>query len=187
MQAVEIILVAFALSVDAFAVSLAAAASGRMSGPRSTFRLSFHFGLFQFLMPVIGWAAGSTLAPLIAAFDHWVAFVLLTAVGLRMLRAARHPAGEPRSDDPSRGLALITLSTAVSIDALAVGLSLAMLRISIWTPGVVIGVVAAAMSWLGILLGGKLHARFGRIAEFVGGVILIAIAVRIVIVHLTGS
>jgi putative Mn2+ efflux pump MntP len=187
MQVVEIILVAIALSVDAFAVSLAAAASGRMNGPRSTFRLSFHFGLFQFLMPVIGWAAGSTLAPLIAAFDHWVAFALLTAVGLRMLHAARNPKGESRGDDPSRGMTLVTLSAAVSIDALAVGLSLAMLQIDIWTPGVVIGLVASGMSWLGIHLGGKLHARLGRIAECVGGVILIAIAVRIVVVHMTGS
>jgi len=187
MQAVEIILVAFALSVDAFAVSLAAAAGGRMNGPRSTFRLSFHFGLFQFLMPVIGWAAGTTFAPLIGAFDHWVAFVLLSVVGLRMLHAARKPAEHRRGDDPSRGMNLVALSAAVSVDALAVGLSLAMLQVDIWTPGVVIGLVAAGMSWLGIHLGGKLHARLGRIAECIGGVILIAIAVRIVFVHMTGS
>ena len=187
MQAVEIILVALALSVDAFAVSLAAAASGRMNGSKSAFRLSFHFGLFQFLMPVIGWAAGATLAPLIASFDHWVAFVLLTVVGLHMLRSAQNPRGMRRRDDPSRGLALLTLSTAVSIDALAVGLSLAMLRIEIWGPSVVIGLVAAAMSWIGVSLGSKLHARLGRIAECVGGVILIAIAVRIVVIHTTGS
>jgi putative Mn2+ efflux pump MntP len=181
---IEIILIAFALSVDAFAVSMAVSAAGRVYGPRSAFRLAFHFGLFQFLMPVIGWAAGATLERLIASVDHWVAFVLLVAVGVRMLRAASRPKASTDHHDPSRGLLLLTLSTAVSVDALAVGLSLGMLRISIWTPGVIIGVVTASMSLLGILLGAKLHARFGRIAEFVGGLVLILIAIKIVVSHL---
>lgn len=187
MQTVEIILIAFALSVDAFAVSVVAAASGRVTSSGSAFRLCFHFGLFQFLMPVAGWAAGSRLEPLIASFDHWVAFGLLTVVGLRMLRSARDPRAPWGGGDPSRGLTLLTLSVAVSIDALAVGLSLAMLRSDIWSPSVVTGLVTGAMSWVGILLGSKLHARLGRIAELVGGVILILIAARIVIAHLTAS
>ena len=187
MENLEIILIAFALSVDAFAVSMAVSAAGRVYDPRSVFRLAFHFGLFQFLMPVIGWAAGATLERLIASVDHWVAFVLLMAVGLRMLHAAVNPKATVGQDDPSRGLLLVTLSTAVSVDALAVGLSLGMLRISIWTPGVIIGVVTASMSLVGILIGARLHARFGRFAELIGGLVLISIAIRIVVTHLDAA
>jgi putative Mn2+ efflux pump MntP len=189
MPFLELALVALALSVDAFAVALAAAATGRVGGSRGVFRLSFHFGLFQFLMPVLGWAAGSALSGAIASVDHWLAFALLGVVGVRMLRSARRFEGLPRggAEDPSRGMSLLALSTAVSIDALAVGLGLGMMRIRIWTPGVVIGLVASAMSLLGILLGSRLHERYGRIAEAVGGVILIAIAVRIVYTHLTAQ
>jgi len=187
MHTLDLVLIAFALSVDAFAVSLVAAATGRMGGARRAFRLSFHFGLFQFLMPILGWAAGAAVSRAIADFDHWVAFLLLTVVGVRMLRSSRRSGEVPGTEDPSRGFSLLALSTAVSIDALAVGLGLGMMRIDIWTPSVVIGIVAAAMSLAGIILGNRLHSRYGRIAEFVGGVILILIAVRIVVTHLAAS
>jgi len=187
LDTLDLVLIAFALSVDAFAVSLAAAATGSMRGARRAFRLSFHFGLFQFLMPVLGWAAGTAVRDAIADFDHWVAFVLLTVVGVRMFRSSRRPGEAPGAEDPSRGFPLLALSTAVSIDALAVGLGLGMMRIDIWMPSVVIGIVAAAMSLVGIILGNRLHSRYGRIAEFVGGVILILIAVRIVVTHLAAS
>lgn len=182
MSSIEIALIALALSIDAFAVSLAAASSGRVLGPRAVFRLSFHFGLFQFLMPVIGWTAGASLEPLIAPFDHWVAFCLLVIVAWRMLHP---PRGEDafRATDPSRGLLLLTLAIATSIDALAVGLSLALLHTAVWAPSVLIGIVAASMSLLGIFLGGRLQAYFGRRAEILGGLILIFIALRIVATH----
>lgn len=185
MRIVEIVFIALALSIDAFAVSVAAAATGRINGRRAAFRLSFHFGLFQFLMPVLGWAAGTTLEPVVRSFDHWVAFGLLTAVGVRMLRS--DPGGGDRAPgrDPSRGLALVALSTAVSIDALAVGLTLAMLRVSVWGPSVVVGVVTAAAALLGIHLGSRLRVKIGRIAEVIGGAILILIGVNIIASHLS--
>jgi putative Mn2+ efflux pump MntP len=184
MHAIDIIVVAIALSIDAFAVSLAASAAGRLPTPGAGFRLAFHFGLFQFLMPVLGWAAGATLEPLIESFDHWLAFGLLAVVGLRMISAGRKLEQPTRSDDPSRGMTLLALSTAVSIDALAIGLSLAVLRVSIWTPTIIIGLVSAAASLTGILLGTTIHSRFGRMAEVVGGVVLILIGVRVVVTHL---
>lgn len=187
MLSIEILAIALALSVDAFAVSMAAATAGRLNGARSVFRIAFHFGLFQFLMPVIGWGAGTTLKHWIASFDHWVAFALLAVVGGRMVRAAFRPRTLACRYDPSRGLSLLALSTAVSVDALAVGLSLGMLKVAIWTPSVVIGLVAAAMSLAGIFLGSRLHARFGRVAEAAGGILLILIAVRIVFSHLSSS
>ena len=117
--------------MDACAVTLGCAASGAARGPRAAFRLSFHFGLFQFIMPVLGWAVGTELARLVSNWDHWIAFGLLAFVGLRMIHSGLHPNVQTALHDPSRGLRLMMLSVATSIDALAVGLSLAMLRVNI--------------------------------------------------------
>jgi len=184
MTPVEVLFLALALSIDAFAVSLAAASSGRISGGRATFRLSFHFGLFQFIMPLIGWAAGAGIAPFIAAFDHWIGFGLLIVIGIKMIHSAiTHDSGKTR-EDPSRGGRLVALSVATSIDALAVGLTLGFLNIGIWWPSVAIGVVTATVCVLAISLGQRLHVRLGRTAEALGGVILIVIAIRILVDHL---
>jgi putative Mn2+ efflux pump MntP len=170
--------------MDAFAVTLGCAASGQARGPRAAFRLSFHFGLFQFTMPVVGWVAGTGIARLVSAWDHWIAFALLVLVGAHMIYAGCHPDLQPALRDPSRGWSLVMLSVATSIDALAVGLSLAMLRVSIWYPSVVIGVVALTISVIGFQFGTWLGARFGRRMEILGGVILILIGVRILSSHL---
>jgi manganese efflux pump family protein len=179
-----VLLIALALSLDALAVAIAAAAAGRTTSPRSGFRLAFHFGLFQALMPILGWLAGWRLAPYIEAFDHWVAAGLLTFVAVRMIRAGLGRGMSELPADPSRGLALLTLSTAVSVDALAVGLTLALLRVAVWMPSLVIGLVTGALSFAGVRLGRSLHTRFGRAAEVTGGIVLLLIAVRILIEHL---
>jgi len=186
MSIVEILLIAVGLAMDAFAVSVAAAASGRARGRWSTFRLSFHFGLFQAVMPVAGWYAGTRVAPLIEAADHWVAFGLLALVGAHMIRegCTRGDLDVPRAGDPSRGWSLVVLSVATSIDALAVGLGLAMLQVDIWLPAAVIGLVTAALSLVGVVAGRRLGASFGRRAAVAGGVILIGIGVKILIEHL---
>jgi manganese efflux pump family protein len=184
MMPLEIVFIAIALSIDAFAVSLAAAAAGRVTDARAGFRLAFHFGFFQFAMPILGWAAGATLAPVIAPIDHWVAAAFLAVVALRMLRPPATDEGLAPDRDPTRGVFLVTLATATSIDALAVGLSLAMLGVNILAPSVVIGVVTTTVSTLAILLGARLHLRFGRAAEQFGGVVLLLIALRILADHL---
>ena len=153
MPLVELLLIAVALSLDALAVSIAAACAGRTTSPRAGFRLAFHFGLFQALMPVLGWLAGWRLAASIQAVDHWVAAALLGIVAARMLRAGLGHEATRLPDDPSRGLALVALSVAVSVDALAVGLSLAMLRVAVWIPAAIIGAVTGAVSFAGIRLG----------------------------------
>lgn len=184
MTGVEVLLLALALSLDAFAVSLAAASTGRVAGGRAAFRLSFHFGLFQFLMPLLGWAAGTGLAPLISSFDHWIAFGLLLFIAARMIHSAvKHAPGEAR-EDPSRGVRLLALAIATSIDALAVGLTLGFLDIDIWWPSLAIGLVTGSVCVLAIVLGTRLHVRFGRTAEVFGGLVLIAIAIRILVDHL---
>ena len=150
---------------------------------RQVFRLSFHFGLFQFLMPVIGWFAGLRIELVVSRFDHWVALALLSLVGLRMIRSG-FSADPVLSRDPSRGLTLVALSVATSIDALAVGFSLAMLRVTIWYPGIVIGLITAGLSLAGLSLGRRAGASHSREIAIAGGVLLILIGIRIVNRHL---
>jgi putative Mn2+ efflux pump MntP len=173
------------LAMDAFAVSIAAGLSLAPVRPRQMFRLAFHFGLFQFMMPVLGWFAGQQLASYISPYDHWAAFGLLGMVGGKMLLGAVRPRESGWKVDPTRGLMLVMLSIATSIDALAVGLSVAFLRDSVWIPAVVIGLVAAALSGVGIGFGGRLGRRWGRWAEAAGGCLLLLIGVRILVSHLS--
>ncbi len=119
------------------------------------------------------------------AFDHWLAFAILAVIGGRMIRNGLNSEPDPGAGDPSRGWSLILLSVATSIDALAVGFSLAMIRIAIWFPAAVIGIVTAAMSVTGLVIGSRLGSRFGHRMEIAGGVILIAVGARIVFQHLT--
>jgi putative Mn2+ efflux pump MntP len=183
---VEIIALAVALAMDALAVSIAAGVALRQVSGRQTFRLAWHFGLFQALMPVLGWAAGLSVQNLIAAVDHWVAFGLLAFIGGRMLLDAIRGRQEPlRGAEPTRGWTLVMLSLATSIDALAVGLSLAMLRVSVWLPALIIGLVAGAFTAGGIHLGGYLGRRLNlaRYAALVGGLVLLGIGVEILFEH----
>ena len=183
MNFLEILFISLSMAMDAFAVCLGAGTTSQADGPRPTFRLAFHFGLFQFLMPVVGWFAGTTLLRYIAAYDHWVAFGLLAFVGGRMIHSGFHPEEEEKKSDPSRGWTLVLLSFAVSIDALAVGLSLGIIGMTIWVPAVVIGVVTGLVSWLGLRLGNKLGEKFGKRMGMIGGIVLIVIGVRIVLAH----
>jgi putative Mn2+ efflux pump MntP len=183
MSGVELLLVALGLSMDAFAVSLAAGTHQKVRSAGAAFRLWFHFGLFQSLMTVAGWFAGAGLERVIATWDHWVAFGLLTVVGGKMIWEGCRPGGPEAakfSNDPSRGLVLVSLSVATSLDALAVGVSLGVLRVAIWQPGVVIGLVTALMSLVGLRVGGLLSARFGRRMEVAGGGVLVLIGLKIV-------
>ena len=177
--------ISLGLALDAFAVAIAAGLTLQSVTPRQVFRLGFHFGLFQFLMPVVGWLAGKQVAACLGAWDHWAAFGLLSYVGGKMLWEARSDSQDTRSrTDPTRGLVLVTLSLATSIDALAVGLSMGLLGISIWVPSVVIGLVAGLLTTLGMCFGTRLGRGWGRRAEFLGGCVLVLIGVRILILHL---
>jgi len=173
---------ALALAMDAFAVSIGVSASLRPLGPRQVFRLSFHFGLFQALMPLLGWAGGAAAASRLAFLDHWIAFGLLLILGVRMI----WPGEEERASlrDPTRGWSLVALSVATSIDALAVGLSLGLMGVGIWIPAAVIGLVALLMTLCGMLIGHRVGRRLGRWASVAGGIVLIVIGGRILLQHL---
>jgi putative Mn2+ efflux pump MntP len=177
MPIVNTLAIALGLAMDAFAV--AAASSVVLGGvsARQCFRLSFHFGLFQALMPVAGWLAGSTLTGWIGGYGHAAAFGLLALVGARMI----YEAATRRGDVPTGGLRLVALAVATSIDALVVGVSFALLEVRIWLPCLVIGLVAAAMTLLGLVIGSRLGMRFGRRMEVAGGLVLIAIGVKILL------
>ena len=166
------------LAMDAFAVAVAAGMTIDSVTPRHVFRLGFHFGLFQFMMPIVGWLAGGQLAGQIEGYDRWAAFALLGYVGGKMLWEARAEKDRQNSNDPTRGLRLLTLSLATSIDALAVGMSMAFLGVSVWFPSVVIGIVTATLTAVGITFGGRIGSRWGQWAEIAGGIVLILIGLR---------
>ena len=176
--------IAVALAMDAFAVAVAVGLLLPKVTARHVYRLALHFGLFQFMMPILGWVAGFAVSQHVAAYDHWVAFGLLVLLGAKMLHGAISETGIPAKPDPTRGLMLIALSLATSVDALAVGLSLAFLRVSIWLPSVVIGLVAALLTVVGIRFGARLGARWRRWAALAGGVVLLIIGLRILLSHL---
>ncbi len=179
----EIIIIAIGLAMDASAVSLAAAAGGYAKDGRAIFRLVFHFGLFQALMPVIGWALGISLMSYLKAWDHWIAFILLAFVGARMIWEGLDQSEDSQKKDPSKGMTMVMLSIATSIDALAVGLSLAVLDVSIWYPSLMIGIITAFMSYVAIKIGSKLGVMFGSKMEVFGGIVLIGIGLKILFSH----
>jgi len=184
MSLLTTLLIAFGLAMDAFAVSLGVG-TGRQSDPiRARLRLAFHLGLFQALMPVLGWLAGTTIDRLISGIDHWIAVLLLAYVGGRMVRQGFSPHEDMYFEDPTRGKILVMLSVATSIDALAVGLSLAMLKVFIITPALTIGLVTFSLSLVGLFVGKILGIRFGKTMEVLGGVILIGIGLRVLLTHL---
>jgi manganese efflux pump family protein len=178
--------IALGLAMDATAVSVAASVTlGRVSA-RQVFRFAFHFGLFQAVMPMLGWLAGRQLYSRIAAWDHWVAFALLIIIGSKALWDARGSGddGAHAVIDPTRGWRLVALSIATSLDAMAVGLSFAMLGVAIWMPCLVIGLVTAALSTAGMLLASRLGPHLGRRLRGLGGVVLVGIGVQILVSHL---
>lgn len=185
MDAITLTGLALALAMDAFAVALGTGAVlSRLTG-RHLFRLGFHFGLFQALMPVIGWLAGLTIIQWVEAWDHWIAFSLLAIIGGRMIYEAFSDEENTDDRDPTKGLSLVLLSIATSIDALAVGFSLSVIGVSIWMPALVIGLVAGILTIVGMLLGGRIGDRWGSRVEIFGGLVLIAIGIKILIEHLS--
>jgi putative Mn2+ efflux pump MntP len=187
----SVLLIAVGLSMDAFAVAVASSIAMGQVNRRQLFRFSFHFGLFQALMPMIGWIMGSVAAEFIGGWDHWVAFLLLGLVGGKsFLGSLRHT--EPEGDralkgDPTRGWSLVIFSVATSIDALAVGIALAAMQVTIWLPAAVIGLVTASLTLVGMLLGSRIGTRFGKRIERLGGLILIGIGAKILVSHLLES
>lgn len=181
----SLVAIAVALAMDAFAVAIVTGLTVRPLTKRHVFRLGFHFGLFQFLMPLVGWVVGSAVQKYIEDFDHWIAFCLLGFVGGRMIWGSLHSDQEEKRavSDPTSGWSLVVLSVATSIDALAVGLSLGVMNFGIVFPAAIIGVVAAIFTTAGMALGRQIGASWGKRVEIAGGFILVLIGIKIVVEH----
>jgi manganese efflux pump family protein len=185
MDFISLVFTGVGLAMDCFAVSLGIGAGNTARSIRPIFRLSFHFGLFQGLMTLIGWVLGSTVTQVIENFDHWIALGLLGWVGTRMIIQG-FKAGEENENrnDPSRGGTLVMLALATSLDAMAVGLSMAIVKVNILTSSALIAVISLVLSLVGLLIGNRLGTTFGKRMEIVGGLILNGIGLRILITHL---
>jgi putative Mn2+ efflux pump MntP len=178
---IETVLIAIAVGCDAFTVGLGVGA--RFCNQRQIFRLSFHFGLFQFIMPILGWLLSRRLPAAVSAWAPWIAFTLLFVIGVKMVCESllRKKADSAPCSDPTRGLSLFVLSVAASLDALGVGFSIGLLGRGMIVPALWFGVTAGAMTWASMKLGNRLSMKFGRWVEVAGGLILMAIAVEFVI------
>jgi putative Mn2+ efflux pump MntP len=184
MSLLQIILIAFALALDAFAVSVAAGFSIPKVRVRHAVTYAAWFGGFQAVMPLAGWCGGRTLARYISEVDHWIAFGLLALVGGKMIYESFRIEEQEKPKDPLDVKMLFLLAVATSIDAFAVGLSFALLNVTVFLPVLIIGVVTFGMSYAGVYLGAKGSHFFERKIEVVGGLILIAIGIKILWSHL---
>ncbi|MEN6621608.1 MAG: manganese efflux pump MntP family protein [Smithella sp.] len=184
MSLATIIILAIALGIDAFSVAISIGAVNNKKSWMPVWRLSLSFGLFQFAMPLIGWLAGSTVAKIIAGFDHWIAFALLIFIGVKMIYEGFEKNKDEEKTDQTRGLPLLLLSIATSIDALAVGFSFSLLTTPILIPSIIIGVVCFGMTAAGMVFGKWLAKIFGKKVEIFGGLVLIAIGAKILVEHL---
>jgi putative Mn2+ efflux pump MntP len=183
MSLITIIILAVGLGVDAFSVAIGIGATNDKKSWSPVLRLAAAFGIFQFVMPIIGWLAGLTIVESIEAFDHWIAFALLALVGGKMIGEGLEQESDEEKADQTRGWPLLMLSIATSIDALAVGFSFSVLKNPILLPAVIIGIVCFLMTVTGMIFGKVLARIFGKKVEIFGGIVLIAIGIKILIDH----
>jgi putative Mn2+ efflux pump MntP len=185
MRLETILFIAVGLAMDAFAVSVVTGSLYREFKVRHALRMALFFGGFQALMPIIGFLAGLSLQGYIAAYDHWVAFALLCLVGGKMIYESFRIDAAEKDRNPANLPVLLILSFATSIDALAVGFTLSLLKAPIALAVTIIGLVTFVLSYAGVFIGKRFGHFFESKVEIIGGLILIAMGVKIVIEHLT--
>jgi putative Mn2+ efflux pump MntP len=183
MSILELIIIGIALAMDAFAVSISKGLSVSNVQPKHIIKAALWFGIFQALMPLVGYYLGSTFAHVVEFIDHWIAFVLLSILGFNMIREARKNECE-RLDSEFTFKVMLLLAIATSIDALAVGVSFAFLHVNIWLAISIIGIITAIISAVGVKIGAIFGCRYKAKAEFAGGVMLILIGIKILFEHL---
>lgn len=183
----ELILIGIGLAMDAFAVSVSKGLSMRRINYKAGVIIALAFGIFQAGMPVLGWLLAVRFERYIAAVDHWIAFGLLLLIGIKAIVEAVKDRKKEEEEVPEYVLKwgeLLILAVATSIDALAVGISLAVLNVNIWSAAGIIGIITLILSFLGVLIGNRFGVRFRSKAEIAGGIILILIGVKILLEHL---
>ncbi len=187
MSAASVFVLALGMSVDAMVAALGRGSAGRRPSVGESLRVGLLFGVVEAITPVIGWAAGIAASSFITAVDHWIAFGLLGTVGARMVYQAAFSRHDERPAGDARTSLVATLATAVgtSLDAMAVGVSLAFLEVNILVVALAIGSTTAVMAGGGMLVGRLVGPRFGRAAEALGGLALVGLGVAILIEHLS--
>jgi len=180
-------LIALALAMDAFAVSIASGIAIKKLRIGHAFTIAIWFGTFQAVMPLIGWLGGVSLRDLLTNIDHWVVFGLLLLIGLKMIWEAFQIEPIEKESNPLDIHILFALSLATSIDALATGVSFALLGIPVVIPVIIIGLVTFVLSFAGVWIGDRSGDLFGKKMEIVAGIILIAIGVKVLINHLAAG
>ena len=183
MEVLEIVLIAIGVAMDAFAVSICKGLSMKKMNWKKALIIGAYFGIFQGLMPLIGYFLGATFQNLVTQIDHWVAFVLLLFVGLKMLKEAFSNDSENINDDVDFKT-MIVLAIATSIDALAIGITFAFLQTNILLAVLAIGFITFAVCVIGVKIGNKFGDKYERKAETVGGLILIFMGIKILLEHL---
>lgn len=183
MRLIEIIILSIALAMDAFAVAICKGLSLKEINLKKATLVGGYFGIFQGLMPVIGYFIGISFQDKIISYDHWIAFFLLSIIGLNMIKESLSKKKEEVNDNLSFKEMLI-LSIATSIDALAVGVTFAFLKVNILLSAIMIGIITFSISTLGVKIGNLFGKKYEKKAEFIGGTILIILGIKIVLEHL---
>lgn len=183
MGAIEILLISIGLAMDAFAVSVCKGLAMKKMSWKKAIIIGLYFGIFQAVMPVIGYFLGTTFERFITNVDHWVAFILLVGIGINMVKEAFDKESENRNDNVEMKTMLV-LSIATSIDALAIGITFACLKIHIVMPVITIGLITFIISVIGVKIGNQFGDKYGKKAEIMGGVILILLGIKILLEHL---
>lgn len=183
MSLIEIVLLSVGLAMDAFAVSICEGLSMKKMNWKNAIIVALYFGLFQALMPVLGYFLGSTFEHIVTNIDHWIAFILLGLIGGNMIKESFGGEDE-KNDDRVDFKTMVVLAIATSIDALAVGITFAFLRVNVVMAVVLIGVITFSISLVGVKVGNRFGDKFQNKAEFAGGVILIILGLKILLEHL---
>ena len=178
MGAIEILLISIGLAMDAFAVSVCKGLAMKKMSWKKAIIIGLYFGIFQAVMPVIGYFLGTTFERFITNVDHWVAFILLVGIGINMVKEAFDKESENRNDNVDVKTMLV-LSIATSIDALAIGITFACLKIHIVMPVITIGLITFIISIIGVKIGNRFGDKYEKKAEIMGGVILILLGIKI--------
>ncbi|NOX96554.1 MAG: manganese efflux pump [Nitrospirae bacterium] len=181
MHMITIIFIAFGLAMDAFAVSITSGLTIKQLRVNNALKIAIFFGLFQAIMPIVGWLAGLSLRDFISGIDHWVAFGLLSFIGCKMIYESIKTNPAENKINPLNIYVLLILSFTTSIDALAVGVSFAFLKVSIITPIIAIGAITFLLSFFGVFIGNKFGHFFEKKIEIAGGLVLIAIGIKMVV------
>lgn len=183
MSLLEIILISIGLAMDAFAVAVCKGLAMKHGSTKKGVIIALYFGIFQALMPFIGYILGIKFEKAIESLDHWIAFILLSAIGINMIKESIKNE-ENNMDDDVSFKSMFILALATSIDALAVGVTFAFLKVKIIIPLILIGIITFVISFLGVKIGNKFGSKLKNKSEILGGIILIIMGLKILLDHL---